>query len=99
MLVLERKSFHEIELERAAGRKNHYEVFMALANHIGHDKRGNKTYVRDAEGNEIVETVEERIRDVQNGTPYYRTIEVKQKIEDDNTRHIARAFRDWLVAR
>lgn len=99
VLVLERKSFHEIELERAAGRKNHYEVFMALANHIGHDKRGNKTYVRDAEGNEIVETVEERIRDVQNGTPYYRTIEVKQKIEDDNTKHIARAFRDWLVAR
>jgi len=95
VLVLERKTFREIELERAAGRKNEYEVFMALANHIGHDKRGNTTYVRDSEGNEIVETVKERVRD---GASYYRTIEVKQKVEDDNTMQIARAFRGWLVA-
>lgn len=97
LLVLERKTFHEIELERAARRKNDYQIFMALANHIGHDKRGNKTYVRDAEGNEIVETVRERIRDVRDGTPYYRTIEVTQKVEDDNTRQIAWAFRDWVA--
>ncbi len=98
VLVLERKTFHEIELERAAQRKNDYDVFMALANHIGHDKRGNTTYVRDAEGNEIVETVEARVHDVRDGTSYYRTINIKQKVEDDNTRRIAQAFRDWLVA-
>ena len=32
ILVLERKRFDEIELERAAGKKKHYHLFMALAN-------------------------------------------------------------------
>ena len=89
VLVLERKRFDEIELERAAGRKKDYEVFMALANHIGHDKRGNTTFVRDEDGNEIVVSKEERIRDVRQGTPVYRTVEVKEKVKDDNTQQIA----------
>lgn len=44
VLVLQRKTEREIELERAAGRKNDYSIFMAVANHIGHDKRGNKRH-------------------------------------------------------
>ena len=27
-------------------RAEEYQVFTALANHVGHDKRGNRTYVR-----------------------------------------------------
>ena len=50
LLVLQRKSLQQIELEKAANRKNDYEVFLALANHVGHDKRGNRLYLRDAEG-------------------------------------------------
>ena len=98
LLILERKSVKEIELERAAGKKKDYDVFMALANHIGHDKRGNKTFVRDAEGNEILTSKEERVREVHQGTVLYRSIEVKQKVEDDNTRQIAEAFRNWLAS-
>lgn len=98
VLVLERKYLKEIELERAAGTKNDYDVFMALANHIGHDKRGHKTFVRDAEGNEIVVTKEERVQEVHEGTSFYRRVEVKQKVEDDNTEQIAKAFREWLVS-
>ena len=62
VLVLQRKIERQIALEQAAGRKNDYNVFMAVANHIGHDKRGNKTYVRDKKGNEInkVHTVDQR---------------------------------------
>lgn len=96
VLVLERKRFDEIELERAAKQKNDYDVFMALANHVGHDKRGNVTFVRDSEGNEVVVTKEERIQEVHEGTPVYRTVEVKQKVLDDNTKEIAAAFRTWL---
>lgn len=96
VLVLERKKFDEIELERAKGKKKDYEVFMALANHIGHDKRGNKTFVRDEDGNEIVVTKEERVEEVHDGTPMFRTVEVKEKIEDDNTQQIAEVFREWL---
>jgi type I restriction enzyme M protein len=55
VLILQRKTDDEIAVETAAGRMNDYEVFVAVANHIGHDKRGNITYVRDRTGNEIVE--------------------------------------------
>ena len=82
LLILERKSVREVELERAAGKKNNYDVFMALANHIGHDKRGNTTFVRDAEGNEIFATREELVREAHQGTTRYRAIEIKQKVED-----------------
>ena len=96
LLILQRKKFNEIELEAAAGKKGDYEVFMAIANHIGHDKRGNKTFVRDEDGNEIVAAREERIEEVRAGTPYYRFVEIKEKVEDDNTLHIAELFRRWL---
>lgn len=97
VLVLRRKRFDEIQVETAAGKKRDYDVFMALANHIGHDKRGNKTYVRDANGNEIVETRTERQQEVHDGKPVYKQIEVRQKAIDDNTLEIADAFLRWLA--
>lgn len=99
LLVLQRKDFREVELEKAAGRKNGYEVFMALADHIGHDKRGNITYVRDEEGNEIVTTRYDKVSEVREGTPTYKTVEMRQKVVDDNTKEIAEACRAWLVTR
>ena len=99
VLVLERKRFDEIELERAARRKNDYSVFMALANHIGQDKRGNKTFVRDSDGNEIVVSVEESVQEIHEGVPVNRAVEVKKKVRDDNTKQIAHEFRQWLAAR
>jgi type I restriction enzyme M protein len=99
VLVLERKKFDEIELERARGEKNEYDVFMALGNHIGHDKRGNKAYVRDEEGNEVVAEIEEPVTEVREGTPVYRTAKTKTKVVDDNTEQIAEAFRSWMDGR
>jgi type I restriction enzyme M protein len=63
LLILQRKEEELVAMEGAAGHMNDYEVFMALANHIGHDKRGNRTYVRDANGNEIVEEVTEQLKE------------------------------------
>lgn len=96
LLVLERKSDQEIALEKAAGTMNDYAVFLALANHVGHDKRGNRTYVRDAKGNEKIETVERDLMDWQDGTRVYRKETVQRKIADDNTLQIAAEFRSWL---
>ncbi len=96
LLVLQRKTNEEIALETAAGRKNDYPVFMALANHIGHDKRGNATYVRDQRGNEIVEEVSEIIKEYENGRPVYKRQVIRKKVVDDNTQQIAEAFRKWL---
>ena len=98
VLVLERKQFAQIEMERAVGMRKDYEVFMALANHVGHDKRGNTTFVRDKDGNEIVVSREERVRDFRQGTTLQRSVEVKEKVIDDNTPQIAEAFRDWWTA-
>lgn len=96
VLVLQRKTDQEIALEQAAGRKNDYSIFMAVATHIGHDKRGNKTYVRDKKGNEIVEEVEETVKEHEHGKPIYKKQKNQRKVVDDNTLQIAQAFRTWL---
>ena len=96
LLVLERKSEEQVGLELATGQMNDYEVFMAVANHVGHDKRGNVTYVRDRRGNEIIEEFAEPVKEYENGIPVYRNQTVRRKVLDDNTLQIAREFRRWL---
>ena len=96
ILIMERKTDDLIGVEGAAGRINDYPVFMAVANHIGHDKRGNVTYVRDPQGNEIVEQIDEQVKDWDDGTPVYRKQTIKRKVVDDNTQQIAQGFRQWL---
>lgn len=96
ILILERKSEEEMRLEQAAGDFNDYEVFLAVANHIGHDKRGNKTYVRDAKGNERVETAQREVIDWEDGQRVIKIENLQRKIEDDNTLQIAAAFRRHL---
>ncbi len=96
VLVLQRKSEDEIRVEEAAGRFNDYQVFMAVANHIGHDKRGNITYVRDRQGNEIVEEADEQSIEYQDGQKTIKRQRTYKKVVDDNTLQIAQAFRAWL---
>lgn len=96
ILILQRKSPDQIAVEQAAKKRNDYPVFMALANHIGHDKRGNVIYVRDAKGNEIVEETEELIKSYEDGQPTWKRQRSRKKVIDDNTLAIAEAFRTWL---
>jgi type I restriction enzyme M protein len=96
VLVLERKTDAQMSLEDAAGRVNDYEVFMAVANHVGHDKRGNTTYVRDRAGNEIVEEVDGYVKEWNDGKAVYTRQLIRRKVEDDNTLQIAQEFRKWL---
>ncbi len=96
VLVLQRKADELIAVERAAGKINDYPVFMAVANHVGHDKRGNTTYVRDRKGNEIVEELEEQVKEWMDGTPVYRKQTTRRKVLDDNTLQIAQEFNRWL---
>ncbi|MBI4569392.1 MAG: N-6 DNA methylase [Planctomycetes bacterium] len=96
VLVLERKAENLIAVEQAAGKMNDYPVFMAIANHVGHDKRGNTTYVRDDKGNEKVEEVKEQVKEWHDDTPVYREQTTRRKVLDDNTLQIAQEFRRWL---
>jgi type I restriction enzyme M protein len=99
VLILERKTADEIAVEDAAGQLKDYDVFMAVANHIGHDKRGNVTYVRDEKGHEIVEEVEENVKEYEDGRPAYKRQRTQRKVVDDNTLQIAQAFQTWLHER
>lgn len=96
VLVVQRKTEELITLETAAATINDYPIFMAVANHVGHDKRGNTNYVRDPMGNEIVEEVEEQVKEWHDGVPTYRTQKTRRKVLDDNTLQIAQEFRRWL---
>lgn len=96
VLVLRRKTDVEIELGRAGAFD--YDIFMALADRIGHDKRGNTIYVRDAEGNEIVAPIKKKVREFQDGKLVTRVYSTLEKVVDDNTSDIARSFQSWLSA-
>ena len=96
ILVMQRKTQEQIELEAAAGWSNDYEIFMAVAKHVGHDKRGQDTYVRDAHGNELFDEIEKQVWEFENGVRVVRNHKVQTKIRDDNTNQIAEVFRQWL---
>ena len=98
VLVFQRKSLEQVALEEAAGQRNDYDIFMAVVNHIGHDKRGRLTYVRDPDGNEILEEVDERIREYEDGKVVVRAQVTRRKVVDDNTLAIAEAFRKWRAS-
>lgn len=97
ILVLKRKTPELIAVETAAGKLNDYSVFMAVANHIGHDKRGNKNYVRDRKGNEVIEIAEELVKEWDGEVPTYQRQTTSRKIVDDNTQQIAQEYRRWLL--
>jgi type I restriction enzyme M protein len=96
ILILQRKTQQQIELEAASGQISDYEIFMAVANHIGHDKRGQDIYVRDAFGNEMFDEVEKQVWEFENGVRVVKKHKVQNKILDDNTQQIAEVFRQWL---
>lgn len=96
VLIVERKTQEQIKLETAAGQISDYDIFMAVANHVGHDKRGQDTYVRDAHGNEMFDEVEKQVWEFENGVRVVKNHKIQRKILDDNTHQIAEVFRQWL---
>lgn len=95
VLVFMPKSAEQRREELAAGRMADYDIFMAICDRIGHDKRGNAVYMRDDQGFEIVRETEDAVTTV--GTDdVEQTHLAKERVVDDNTRDIAREFRAWL---
>ena len=54
ILFIVKKSDEEISEEEKLGIIPDHDVFMAMIDHIGHDKRGNTIYKRDEEGNFVL---------------------------------------------
>jgi type I restriction enzyme M protein len=91
---LKKKTDQEMKAE-ALGQVTEYPVFMAVAEKVGFDRRGNTLYKRSPDGEELVETVIETETIRLSGEKVKRTLSRKQKIVDDDLPKIADAYREF----
>ena len=54
VLFLQKKTDAQKDQEEKSGNMADYNIFMAMVEKVGHDKRGNPLFKRDKEGNEIL---------------------------------------------
>ena len=96
VLILQKKSEEEIIAEKLSGIKP-YNIFMAVVEKVGHDKRGNTLFKRDERGNEIWESEKpdalER-REFAESEFIYET-ESRVRIIDDQSREVPTVFDQW----
>ena len=95
LLFLRRKDDQKKHREALAGIEE-YRVFMAVADKVGFDRRGNKLHKRTPDGEEIVEAKQhiERIR--VGGRFVERSLTRSEKIEDNDLPVIAEKYREFL---
>jgi len=92
LLFLKKKTDEEIRAEDL-GQQVDYPVFMAVAEKVGFDRRGNTLYKRGPDGEELVEEVEHRERVRVGGKSVLRVLRRKDKTLDDDLPRIAEAYR------
>jgi type I restriction enzyme M protein len=90
MVFLRRLRTEEAAIAAAQGLK--YEMFMAVAESVGHDKRGALKYRRTPQGEDVLR---KRIEAVP-APDGYREIEVVDRVIDDELPDVAEAYRRWL---
>ncbi|MBO5567103.1 MAG: N-6 DNA methylase [Succinivibrio sp.] len=88
VLFLEKKTKAQKDKEEKSGQMSDYNIFMSMVEKVGHDKRGNPIFKRDAEGNEILVPDSET-----------NNIDSKKlvKVEDDQTYDVPKLFHDWKI--
>jgi len=59
---------------------NDYEIFMAMVEKVGHDKRGNQIFKRDDDGNEILDDKGEKIPDDETAAVAKTYLDWKKKL-------------------
>jgi len=97
ILILQKKNQKEIDVEEKTRQMNNYNIFMAMVERIGHDKRGNPIFKRDKYGNEIYVPEENNITaigEIADGTRTVKTVS-KTKILDDQTPLVVDVFKKW----
>lgn len=94
LLFMKKKTEQELKAGDL-GRTRDYPVFMAVAEKVGFDRRGNTLYKRSPDGEEILQEVEEVERIRMNGHFVERRLRRKKKIVDDDLPLIAKAYLDF----
>ena len=93
VLVLRRWNSEE-EAYCKNGTFRDYEMFMAICDHVGHDKRGQTTYVRDDEGYPLIREQTTAVTGIV-ASDEESVHASKERVVDDETMAIADAFLEW----
>ena len=97
VLFLQKKTQEQKDSEEKSGTMADYNIFMAMVEKVGHDKRGNPTFKRDQEGNEILVPDTNSVLVLGETSDGDRTVshEQKKKVEDDQTPDVPAIFAEW----
>lgn len=97
LLFLQKKN--QIEMLRSIEDED-YNVFMAIAESVGKDRRGAPVYVRDDEGAEILyNEIQERASFTPTGELISKSRKVRVKHLDDDLPKISKAYRNYIEQR
>jgi type I restriction enzyme M protein len=99
ILILQKKGKDRIDKEEKSGVMADYNIFMAMLEKIGHDKRGNPIFKRDKEGNEILVPDNDNILVMGDTADGARTVskQKKKKLADDQTLEVSVIFTEWKI--
>lgn len=97
MVLMRRLSAEEEAVAEAEGLD--YPVFMAVAETIGHDKRGNVIWRQLPDGSDALVKRVEVITEIDQatGNEVLREVEVTDRLVDDELPEVAGAYREWLA--
>lgn len=98
LLFLQRKTRQQLQSEDL-GKEPDYRVFMAVAEKVGFDRRGNTLFKKGPDGEDIVQEVEHRERVRVGGQSIVRILRRKDKIIDDDLPRIAEAYHNFVADR
>lgn len=96
MVLLRRLS--DEERRTATSRGLSYPIFMAVAEKIGHDKRGNAVFRRTPDGKDVIVARTEIVTEIdrETGEDVRREVEIRDRVVHDELPEVAEAYNVWL---
>ncbi|NTW76907.1 MAG: N-6 DNA methylase [Syntrophaceae bacterium] len=97
IVILQKKTQEERQEELRTRQMRPYNIFMAMVERVGHDKRGNPIFKRDIDGNEILVPEQQKVVELgwtADGTTTAKTQSL-QKVLDDQSIHVPKVFAEW----
>lgn len=97
IVILQKKTEEERQEEIRTGQMRPYNIFMAMIERVGHDKRGNPIFKRDIHGNEILVPEQQKVVELArtaDGTATAKT-QSMQKVADDQSVYVPKVFAEW----
>src|SRR5690625_768234 len=94
---MQKKTNEKIDNEDKSGLMRDYNIFMAMVDKIGHDKRGNPIFKRDKYGNEILIPEDSDVIEIDVSSEGTKTAKAqsKSKVRDDQTILVPKIFQEW----